>query len=116
MGEIHSLIEITVRPYRSEIDDKYIYSTWTRYSWYSPAQPIHTPKKQFFQDKIKEIKHILEHGYTAVACFKDDPNTIMGYIAVHDGVVQWMCIKKQFSNEGIDSLLLKSIKGRLNEK
>lgn len=108
-------IEITIRPYQSSTDDPYIYSTWSKYSWYSAPGKIIIPKGQFFKEKIQEIKTILSEGDVKVACFKNAPIAIMGFVAVYQGKLQWLCIKKDYHQEGIDLLLMKSVKDKLNE-
>lgn len=107
-------IEIVIRAYDPEIDDGYIYSTWTKYAYYSPIHPILISKSKFMKDKINEIKNCLQQGRVSVACVKDSPDVIMGYIVVYEGKVKWLCIKKDFHKEGIDLLLKNSIKEHLN--
>jgi hypothetical protein len=108
-------IEIIVRTYDPEIDDAYIYSTWTKYCYYSPIQPILISKSKFMKDKINEIKNCLQQGHVSVACVKDAPEVIMGYIVENAGKIQWLCVKKEFHKEGIDTLLKNSIKEWLHE-
>jgi hypothetical protein len=108
-------LEIIVRAYKPE-DDPYIYSTWSKYAWYSPKEPIKISKANFFRQQIKLIKDMLEEGHVGVACIKETPYVIMGYIVVYQGKILWMCIKKDFQNQKIDQLLLNSVKGILNEE
>lgn len=108
-------IEIIIRPYRSGIDDPYIYSTWRKHAWYSPIQKITLPKDQFFKEKTEEIKKILAEGHVKTACFKDDPLTIMGFIVVHQKKIEALFVKKDYLKEGIDELLKKSMKDKLDE-
>lgn len=107
-------IEIIIRPYQSDIDDAYIYSTWRKYAWYSSPTKIDIPKAQFFREKTQEIKKILEQGYVKTACFKNDPDTFMGIIVVFDGKIEALFIKRDYLKEGIDELLKKSVKDKLN--
>ncbi len=105
-------MEITIRPYTSETDDSYIYSTWTKYSWYSPIEPIDLPKNVYFIKKAEQIKYFLESGLTKVACLKDEPYVIIGYVVAHNNEIKWLCVKKDFRNQGIEEFLLKSVKGK----
>jgi hypothetical protein len=109
-------IEIIVRPYKSEIDDNYIYSTWTKHSWYSASEKPSIPKREFFRQKIEEIKNILTDGDIKIACFKNDPSAIMGFVALYNGKIAWLCIKKDYHKEGIDKLLMKSVEDKLDEQ
>lgn len=108
-------IEIIVRPYDSKVDDAYIYSTWTRYAWYSAKEKHDIPKRQFFKEKSAEIGFMLQAGFCRVACFKKERFVIVGYIAVYGGQIQWVCVKKDYAQEGIDQLLIQSMKGHYDE-
>ena len=103
-------MEIIIRAYAPETDDGYIYSTWTKYAWYSPENPIKAKKNQFFKLKSREIKELLGKALVRIACIKDNPYVIMGYIVINDGKKVWMCVKKDYHNQGIETLLMKGIK------
>ena len=105
--------EVTIRSYNPMTDDSYIYSTWSKYAWYSSKDPISISKHQFFKQKNAYIKDILQNGVVKVACVKDDPYVIMGYIVVHNNKVEWLCVKKDYHNQGIEELLKRSLKGRI---
>lgn len=111
-----SSVEIVIRPYSHLTDDPYIYSTWTRYAWYSPKEPIKESKRIFFKNKSKEIKDILLTNQVNIACCSDSPYFIIGYIAVHDSKIAWMCVKKTYKDQGIEELLIKSMKGKIDER
>lgn len=110
-------VEIILRPYTPETDDPYIYSTWTKYAWYSPPEPIRTPKAQWFAEKIQSIKELLPRATIRIACFKDQPYVIAGYIVIAHGRTQWLCIKKEYRDEGIEALLTQDKRphGRIQE-
>lgn len=108
-------MEIAIRDYSPETDDGYIYSTWIKYAWYSPKEPIQLNKPEFFKRKTEEINSLLIKGRTKVACIKEDPAIIMGYCVVSEGELKWICVKKDFRNQGIEELLKQSLKGYLNE-
>ncbi len=98
---------ITCRPYEYPNDDAYIYSTWTKYAWYSPKSPISLPKGEWMKEKCQEIKDLLQNGIVRIACIKECPSVIMGYAVFRDGELKWMCIKKQYRNQGIERMLMK---------
>lgn len=104
--------DVIVRPYDAE-DDPYIYSTWTKYSWYSPKRPILIGKKRYFKEKNEEIKAVLTEGIVKIACMQDDPSLIIGYIVVKDRKIAWICVKKDYHNQGVDAMLIRSMKGEL---
>lgn len=109
-------MEVIIRDYREKKDDPYIYSTWSLYSWYSPKDPVPMGKRQFFKEIYKHIENVLKHGVVRIACLKQDPNTILGYVAVYNRKIEWACIKKDFFNQGIDRLLNHSIQEHLDER
>ena len=107
---------VTIRQYDPKIDDPYIYSTWTRYAYSHPKEPILIPKQEWHAAKIQEIKGILSKETVHIACIKDEPYMVVGYIVVHGKDVQWLCIKKDYQNQGIDKLLMDSMKEKLDGK
>ncbi len=109
------MIEVTIRDYRSQSDDAYIYSTWSKYAFYSPTEPINMSKEAFFRHKCEEIRNILDDGVIKVACLKGHDYVILGYVVVYEGKVKWLCVKKNFPRSEITELLLKSIKGEVYE-
>jgi hypothetical protein len=109
------MTEIIVRDYDFSIDNGYIYSTWTKFSYYSSLIPIEIPKEEFFKQKVEYIERVLEKATTKVACLKDDEEIILGYIVVLNGKLEWKCIKKDFRKSDIEALLLKAVKGKLHE-
>lgn len=100
---------IIIRDYKPKIDDPYIFASWTRFCWYSAKPKIKANKQEWFASKSHQIKTFLSDGITKIAHLSDDPDTIMGYIVVHEGKVQWMCIKKMFHHQGIDRLLASAV-------
>lgn len=101
-------MEITIREYDSKTDDPYIYSTWTKYAFYSPEKPIKTAKHVWFKQKIDEIKNLLATSHVKIACIKGSPYVIIGYIVLKDGEIRWLCVKKDYHNQGVEKLLEKS--------
>lgn len=111
-------VEIIIRPYNAEIDDPYIFSTWTRRAWYSPVTPIHIEKRAWFAQKTLEIKKFLSLDNVRIACVKGAPSMIVGYIVVHGNHIEWMCIKKQYHPhfQEINRLLTNSIKEKIHDR
>lgn len=109
-------MNVVIREYNPKIDNPYIYSTWTKYSWYSPSDIIIISKKKWFQDKIRRIQKCLALGTIKIACLDETPSVIMGYIVVMNRQMEWICIKKEFRDNGIEQLLFKSVKDELEEE
>lgn len=117
---------IVTRPYEAPGDDAYIYSTWTKYAWYScrdnlgprgslVIRPLDSNKREWFQEMVHHIHQCLSLGRVNVACFEETPSVIMGYIVVYQGKLEWLCVKKQFHHQGIDQLLKHSMKDYYEE-
>ena len=98
-------IQIVVRDYNPKIDDPLIYSTWTQNSYYG-MEKRPAAKRAWFKDKIQEIKKLLSEEPVHIACFKDDPITMVGYIVC----THWLYIKKDYRKEGVDTLLINRLK------
>lgn len=108
-------IEVIIRLYEPENDDPYIYSTWSRYAYYSLkiGKEKKDIKQKWFKEKIKEISEILKSGRVHIACLKTDVSFIIGYIVFKDGEMKWICIKNSYRKEiAIEKLLLKSMEGK----
>lgn|SRR4051812_2554624 len=105
---------IVIRNFHAPTDAPYIYSTWSKYSWYSPKAPLRVKKRNFFRQKIGEIRELLDKSIVHIACMKDDPDFIVGYIVVYEGKMEWSCIKKSYRNQGIEGLLVHSVKGKID--
>jgi len=104
------MTQVGIRHYNPDIDSGYVYSTWIQYSFYSPKEPVKVSKDQFFKDKARAIKDLLEKASVRIACLREDPYIILGYIVYFNHRVEWICIKKDFRSEEIERLLLNSVK------
>lgn len=108
-------VEVVVRPYDKNLDDPFIYSTWTKNVYYGMPKPRPEPKKDWFQNKIADIREMLLTHKVMVACFKGDPYVIVGYMVAGPDRVKWLYIKEDYRNQGIDDLLTKPLK-EIHEK
>ena len=109
------MIEIIIRNHIPDVDNGYIYSTWSKYAWYSPESPVLIPKDKFFKEKVKEITHILSTGIVKIACIKSTPKVLIGYVVVFENKLKWMCIKKDFRKPEFFELLLNSVKDKIHD-
>jgi hypothetical protein len=107
---------VKIRPYLEETDKNFLYSTWLKkYKFTSYfAKRIRMPIYYKGQEKI--IDHILRKPTTRVlmACLKDDPNSLFGYIAyepmtdeVPSAVIHFIFVKDIFQKMGVGGLLFK---------
>jgi hypothetical protein len=100
-------IHIIIRPYDPKTDEAFVYATWTQNTFYSRKELISVQKKQWFGEKSKSIGEILKSAQVFIACHKNDPYTIAGYSVVDHGKTIWSYIKKDYRNDGVETLLTK---------
>ena len=101
--------QITVRPYEEKIDAPFIFNSWSRSAYYS-SKPRPSPKKDWFQAKIHSIKDALQEGTVYVACLKEDPIFFLGYIVLQKNQIQFLYVKQDYKNQGIEELLTNKFK------
>jgi hypothetical protein len=110
-------MEIMIRNYDSKTDDGYIYSTWTKFAFHSQKKKNQeTDRNLWFKNKCKEIHHALSTGTPRIACLKEFPFMIIGYIVEVEGKVIWTCVKKDYHNQGIEDFLQRSLAAETNKK
>lgn len=102
-------VEIILRDLDRLTDSAYIHATWAKFEYHSNKHNIETPKKLWFKEKSEEIAQHLLMSTVRIACFKSCPTLLAGYIISLNGVKIWMCVKKDYHNQGIEQLLEKSI-------
>lgn len=114
--------EVKIRDYDTVNDAQYIIFSWSKFVFYGKFKKlIKNPKEKekWFRDKTCQIYSILNSSVVKVACLKGSEYVIAGYVVAEPTTppsVIWMCIKKEYQNQGIDTLLLKSIDRGQNGK
>lgn len=93
-------------------DEPFVYATWSKNQWYGKPRSEFTKetKKEWFSKKFKEIKKSLEGDQIAVACLKEDPYMILGYIVIKDNKLEWCYTKQDYRSSKIEELLLSQVK------
>lgn len=101
-------MQVVLRAYHPADDEAFIYDTWTKGAWVASGKQ-NDVKRKWFADKIKEIKKALERDKIYVACLKDDPYVIVGYIVIYNGNMEWIYTKRDYRNQGVDALLFSQL-------
>lgn len=103
-----SLEEIIVRDFIPSMDEAYIYASWRNSSYYSSAEPIPLPARQFFRKKTYEIKEILSKPEASIkiACFKKTISVIAGYCVSRNTHLDFIYVKFDYRNKGVATLLM----------
>lgn len=102
--------EIILRKLNKSQDEPFIYSTWPRSLFYSPAEPIKIKKSLFIKQMLKYIDQALDNFQITIACLKEYPDSIIGYSVIHKNTLEWIYIKEAYRHSGIATFLLKKHK------
>ena len=100
------LNQIILRDFNPEMDEAYIYASWRNNSFYSSYKKREETSQRFFKKQSRRIKHILESARIKIACFPNDPITIIGYSVSRDDHLDWVYIKEDYREIGIGKLLM----------
>lgn len=95
---------VTLRAYEPKKDEAFIYSTWTRNTYYAQKSRLSIEKKAWFKHKSAQIKEMLETAKVYIACLKEDPSLIIGYFVTQNNRLVWAYIKKDYREQGIEDL------------
>lgn len=102
---------VTVRPIR-EGDKNFIYSTWLLGIYYGDTVFKEMKKDVFMSHYHNLIDQIMNHKdiEIKVTCFKDDPDTILGYAVVNKNgsTLHWVFVKNAWRKIGLAKMLLGS--------
>ena len=111
-------VEVTLRIYNPKTDEAFIYATWTQQKWYSNKKnrKKRSIDREWLTQECKEIKNILLCSHVWIACFKEDPGFILGYIVIDNGRLQFMYVKQNYRGSGVEDLLLTQIRGEQDEQ
>jgi hypothetical protein len=97
---------ILIRDYNKENDKAFVIATWLRGLYYGDTW-FALIKKQTFMNYYAKLIEMLIDGQTTkikVACLKEDPTVIIGYVVLsrnHDNILHWAHVKKPFRGIGV---------------
>lgn len=106
---------LSIRP-DNEGDEGYIHSTWLRFYRRYARFSFGMEPATYFEYHDEVIHRILDHPDTVVkvACFKEAPEVILGYLVIqlnpttHPPILQFALVKKEYQRKGIFRTLLQS--------
>lgn len=107
-----------------EQDIPFIFATWLRsfysdnhYSYMTPVGPKSDIRKSiYFENYRKVIDHLLEHSDVDIACLKDTPEVILGYMISKPPLLHYCFVKDAFRHLGIaESMFDKRFKNESEE-
>lgn len=76
-------------------------------SFFNDSQLANSCRVSIFKKNFRKvIDHILSRSTIQIACFPEDPNTILGYIVYEPGIVHYTFVKMAFRRFGIATQLL----------
>lgn len=96
-------------------DHNMVYSSWLQSNRNAALYAL-VPNTVYFHEFHKIIESILEKGAVFVACDKEDPDQIFGYVVTEYSdiddtlVVHWIYVKHPFRNNGVAQSLMTHVK------
>lgn len=100
---------VAIRDVKAE-DRNFLLATWLRGLYYGESWFSLINKNVFMAHYHKVINYLLDSPNTTikVACLKDDPEVILGYVVLSKspGVMHWVFVKKAWRKIGIGKLLV----------
>lgn len=112
--------EVIIRP-MEQGDVNFVLSTWLRSYFYSIRAPILSWRYYAWQEERIRAVWKNPQSSTSMACLKEDPNVILGYLVQEERkdltpIIHFCYVKKPFRSEGIFKTLLKAASLDLNKK
>lgn len=100
--------EIVIRP-AELVDKSFIMSSWLKGNYYKNPYFVNMEQDLYFKEYAKHIESILftPGVMIDIACDKEDPSWIVGYMIYRGPVLYWIFVKNDFRNKGIATLLAK---------
>lgn len=94
----------------SASDIPFIYSVWLRSYRYDSPHCENISNGLFFESHKNVLARILAHRETrvVVACHREDPDLLFGFMAYGPGVIHFIYVKRPFRNMGIARMLVES--------
>lgn len=102
------MTKVILRDFNPDSDTGLIYDTYPKGVYYGSAEPITTPKSEWFTEFFKVAKGQLQTAQIHIACLSDDPDFALGYSIIQDGQLEFVYVKKAYRNKGIATLLTKN--------
>lgn len=98
---------VSVRKFRPE-DINYILATWLRGLYYGNEFFRRIDKEGYFGVYHRLLTTLLAKSTTVVkvACLKEDPEVILGYVVFDDAAIHWVHVKKEWRAIGIAKLII----------
>lgn len=98
-----------IRPF-TEFDLSFIFATWLRGLYYGNSWFREIDKDLFMENYHRVVEAILARPTVevSVACLKDDPNTILGYVVLERTrqTLHWAFVKEVWRRFGIAKKLI----------
>lgn len=98
---------VKVRDYNPNTDTSFIYSTWLKGVRWGNSEYTKIPEHYFFKTYQKIVEEIMQRPnlQLKLACFKDDPEVILAYIAFEGSTLHWAFTKPAWRKMGLYTLI-----------
>lgn len=106
MSELLDKLEL--RPMR-ETDRHLVLNSWVK-SYASKSSDardyVGAAFGRFSDDYYPVVRDLLERSNVAVACLRDEPDTIIGWMAIEDDVLHYALVKQRWRRLGVATWML----------
>lgn len=99
------------RPFRpdDETERNYVLSSWKRSYGESPELK-HLTRAAYFGMYGPVVERLLDASTIAIAVDEDLPDTIIGFMAVEDGLLHYVHVKPRFRRMGVATWMLRELR------
>jgi len=89
-------------------DQPFIYSTFLRSLYYGNSWFTLIKKDSFMKNYHRVVEALLQNSQIDVACLKEDPSVILGYVIHRANLLHFVFVKKVWRKIGIAKSLIPS--------
>lgn len=87
-------------------DANLIFSTWLLGLYHGNNLYHEIPKEIYFSEYKKVVTHLLGKSEIVVACLKDTPDVVLGYVVTQGTTLHWIFVKRAWRKLGIATMLM----------
>lgn len=95
------------------LDLPFVSATWLRHYRRRSRTAQSVPEATYTTEQRALILTILQRSIVTVACDRETPSLIMGYVVSSDRAIHWLQVKKVFQGHGLGKLLALTVQAPL---
>ena len=98
---------IIIREFIPEKDTGLIYDSWPKSAFALANYEIKENQQTWFKNFFTHMQESLKNCQVFIACLDQSPDTIIGYCVIDGDSLEWLYVKPDFRNQGVENLLIK---------